>query len=72
MKADVSINLPERLASELNEVVKDTGRSKADIVREALDVYLWELRFKKSRKKLGIKAKALGIVTDEDVFKAVS
>lgn len=70
--AGVSITLPEKMASELNEIVKDTGRPKADIVKEALDVYLWELRFKKIRKKLGAKAKALGIVTDEDVFKAVS
>lgn len=68
----VSTTLPEKMASELNEIVKDTGRPKSDILKEALDVYLWDLRFKKIRKKLGIKAKALGVVTDEDVFKAIS
>lgn len=70
--AGVSIILPEKMASDLNKIVKDTGRPKSDILKEALSVYLWDLRFKKIRKKLGTKAKALDIVTDEDVFKAVS
>ena len=41
-------------------------------MKEALNVYLWELRFKKVRKRLTAKAKLMGMVTDEDVFKAVS
>ena len=72
MKSVVSVNLPEKMSSELNKVAKDTGLSKAEIIKEALNVYLWELRFKKSPKRLTAKARLLGIVTDEDVFKAVS
>ena len=59
------------MSSELNKVAKDTGLSKAEIIKEALNVYLWELRFKKAQ-KTNCKARLLGIVTDEDVFKAVS
>ena len=72
MKSVVSVNLPEKMSSELNKVAKDTGLSKAEIIKEALNVYLWELRFKKAQKRLTAKARLLGIVTDEDVFKAVS
>lgn len=72
MKSVVSVNLPEKMSSELNKVAKDTGLSKAEIMKEALNVYLWELRFKKAKRRLTAKAKLMGIVTDEDVFKAVS
>ncbi len=72
MKSVLSVNLPGKMSSELNKVAKDTGMSKAEIMKEALNVYLWELRFKKVKKRLTAKAKLMGIVTDEDVFKAVS
>lgn len=72
MRAVISISLPEKMASELDKAVKETGRAKSEIVKEALRLYLWEERFKKIRKTLSAKAKKAGIVTDEDVFKIVS
>jgi len=72
MKSVVSVNLPGKMSSDLNKAAKDTGMSKAEIMKEALNVYLWELRFKKVKKRLTAKAKLMGMVTDEDVFKAVS
>jgi ribosomal 50S subunit-recycling heat shock protein len=48
------------------------GRNKSDIVRESISQFLWEARFNKSRKALAGKAKKQGIVTEEDMFKAVS
>jgi metal-responsive CopG/Arc/MetJ family transcriptional regulator len=72
VRAVISISLPEKMASELDEAVKGTGRAKSEIVKEALRLYLWEERFKKIKKNLGAKAKKAGVVTDEDVFKIVS
>lgn len=72
MKSVVSVNLPGKMSSDLNKAAKDTGMSKAEIMKEALNVYLWELRLKKVKKRLTAKAKLMGMVTDEDVFKAVS
>ena len=49
-----------------------SGRAKSEIVKEALRRYLWEERFDALRLRLGKKARTRGLVTDEDVFKAVS
>lgn len=49
-----------------------TGRNKSDIVKESLSMFLWEMKLKAVHKKLGPKAKKLGIVSEEDVFKTIS
>jgi metal-responsive CopG/Arc/MetJ family transcriptional regulator len=72
MRAVISISVPEKMASELDKAAKTTGRTKSDIIKEALQQYLWEDRFKKAKKGLTARAKKAGIVTDEDVFKIVS
>lgn len=72
MRAVISVSFPERMASELDKAVKQTGRSKSEIIQAALRAYLWEERFKKARMAISKKAKSKGLVTDEDVFKAVS
>ena len=72
MRSVLSISLSEKIASELNEYARQTGRNKSDVMKEALTNYLWEERFKKIKKGLTKKAKRSGIVTEEDVFKAVS
>lgn len=72
MRTVLSVSLPEKVASELDEYSQQTGRNKSDVMKEALTNYLWEERFKKTKKSLSRKAKRAGIVTEEDVFKAVS
>jgi predicted transcriptional regulator len=68
----MSISLPKKISSELDEFAHATGRTKSDIVKESISAFLWESKFKGARKKLGARAKKLGLVTDDDVFKAVS
>jgi predicted transcriptional regulator len=72
MRTVLSISLPEKIVLELNEFARGMGRNKSDIVRESISQFLWEARFNKSRKALAGKAKKQGIVTEEDMFKAVS
>jgi metal-responsive CopG/Arc/MetJ family transcriptional regulator len=72
MRTVLSVSLPEKLSDELDRLAKNTGRNKSDIVKESLSLFLWEMRLKAVQKKLGPKAKKLGIVSEEDVFKAVS
>jgi metal-responsive CopG/Arc/MetJ family transcriptional regulator len=72
MRSVLSVSLPEKLASDLDDYAKKTGRNKSDIVKESVSLYLWEARFRKIRKHLSIKAKKVGIVTEEDVFKTIS
>jgi predicted DNA-binding protein len=72
MRSVLSISLPEKTSSELEKYAKSTGRSKSDIVKESINLYLWEAQFRKMQRRLSAKAKKRGIVSDEDVFKAVS
>lgn len=72
MRTVLSLSLPENVSSELDAYAKSTGRNKSDIVRESVSQYLWEAKYKNLRKSLGAKAKKAGLVTDDDVFTAVS
>jgi predicted DNA-binding protein len=72
MRSVLSISLPEKTSSELEKFAKSTGRSKSDIVKESINLYLWEAQFRKMQRRLSAKAKKRGIVSEEDVFKAVS
>ena len=72
MRTVLSVSLPEKMAEELDKLAKITGRNKSDIVKESLGLFLWEIKLKAVQKTLGPKAKKLGIVSEEDVFKAIS
>ena len=72
MRSVLSVSLSEKLASDLEDYARKTGRNKSDIVKESVSLYLWESRFQKIRKQLSVKAKKVGIVTEEDVYKAIS
>lgn len=72
MRSVLSISLPEKTSSELEKFAKSTGRSKSDIVKESINLYLWEAQFRKMQRRLSTKAKRRGIVSEDDVFKAVS
>ncbi|MDI6762712.1 MAG: ribbon-helix-helix protein, CopG family [Thermodesulfobacteriota bacterium] len=72
MRSVLSISLPEKVASDLEDYAKKTGRTKSDIVKESISLYLWEARFRKIRIQLTVNAKKAGIVSEDDLFKAVS
>jgi predicted transcriptional regulator len=72
MRTVLSVSLPDQMAAELDAMAKATGRNKSDIVKESLAMFLWEARFKEVKSRLIGKAKAAGVVTEEDVFKVVS
>ena len=50
----------------------DSGRSRSEVVREALRRQLQLLRFERIRERLLPFAEARGYLTDEDVFDEVS
>jgi len=72
MRTVLSVSLSDKMAAELDHLAKVTGRNKSDIVKESLSIFLWETKFKQVKRRLAKKAKAAGVVTEEDVFKEVS
>ena len=72
MRSTITISVPERLRTELDQLSQAEGVSRSDIVRQSIRDYLFVRRFRSLRKSMVAKASARGVFTDEDVFRAVS
>ncbi|NBT12085.1 MAG: ribbon-helix-helix protein, CopG family [Planctomycetia bacterium] len=68
----LTIRLPEDLRSELDKLSRDENKAVSDIVRESLRRYVAVERFRAIRRKILPFAEAQGLLTDDDVFKALS
>ncbi|MBP1775841.1 MAG: ribbon-helix-helix protein [candidate division NC10 bacterium] len=72
MRTIVSVSLPPDLAAELNRLARKTGRTKSDILKESFSAYLWETQFRALQRYYLPRAKKAGLLTEEDVLRAVS
>lgn len=70
--ATVTIRLDAKLQRDLDRLSRQLGRSRSDLVRDAVRRQIALLRFDQIRRTLLPLAEARGILTDEDVFKIVS
>jgi predicted transcriptional regulator len=68
----LTIRLPDDLRSELDKISRDENKAVSDIVRESLRRYVAVERFRAIRRKVLPFAEAQGLLTDDDVFKALS
>jgi predicted transcriptional regulator len=72
MKEAITIRLDKDLERRLSEVVRRTGRTRSEVVREALRRQLDVMAFEEARRRLMPYAEAAGFLTDEDVFREIS
>lgn len=68
----VTIRLDRELARRLARVSKRLGRSRSDVVRDAIRRQLALLQFEEVRRRVAPFAEAAGYLTDEDVLRDVS
>jgi predicted transcriptional regulator len=68
----LTIRLDAKLEKALSSLARSTGRTKSEIAREALRRQVAVARFRQLRKRTLPFAEGQGLLTDEDVFKAVS
>jgi len=68
----LTIRLDPKLEKALARIARSTGRTKSEIAREALERQLAVARFRELRRRTLPFAEAQGLLTDEDVFSAVS
>lgn len=69
--ATITLRVPPELDRALTRQSTAAGVSKSDLAREALRRYLAVADFQRLRARLVPRAQALGINTDEDVFRAL-
>lgn len=67
----LTIRLDEKLERALERLARTTGRSKSELAREALKRQIAVARFRELRRRTLPFAEAQGLLTDEDVFKAL-
>jgi predicted transcriptional regulator len=70
--ASLTIRIDEKLEKALERLARTTGRSKSDIARDALERQVAIERFRELRRRTLPLAEAKGLLTDEDIFKAIS
>lgn len=68
----LTIRLDPELARQLTRLARRTGRSRSEVVREALRRQLALAQFEDLRRRIMPFAEARGYLTDEDVFGDVS
>lgn len=72
MKDALTIRLDRDLQRRLDRICRQSGRSRSEIVRDALRRQLALLQFEQLRRQIMPFAEARGYLTDEDVFRDVS
>ena len=72
MRNALTIRLDSDLEKLLDRLCKQTGRTRSDLVRDALRRQLSVLRFESLRRKSLPFAEARGYLTDEDIVRDVS
>lgn len=72
MRQILTISLPKGLNAEIAKVIREEGFSRSDLVREALNDYIYFRKLKRLRDRMIVQARARGIYTENDVFRLVS
>jgi predicted transcriptional regulator len=72
MKAAITIRLDRDLEKLLGRLCRQTGRTRSDLVRDALRRQLSLLRFQQLRRKTMPFAEARGYLTDTDIARDIS
>ena len=68
----LTIRLDPALDRQVAQIAKRTGRSRSEVIRDAVRRQLALARFQDLRRRIMPLAEARGYLTDEDVFRDVS
>lgn len=68
----LTIRIPDQLRGDLKRLSKEEHKAVSDIVRDSLRRHVAIQKFRRVRRKLLPFAEAQGLVTDEDVFRALT
>ncbi|NNE36285.1 MAG: CopG family transcriptional regulator [Rhodothermales bacterium] len=72
MSSPITFRLDRDLERQLDDVCRDSGRSRSEIIRDALRRHLSLTKFEQLRSRVMPFAEARGYLTDDDVFDDLS
>jgi len=67
----MSLSLPREMAEEIERRAKKQGKMKSEYLREAIRQYLEREKWRELQKKFSLRARSLGINTEEDIEKII-
>ncbi len=67
----ISVTIPKELAEKMDKLQKEKLKNYSAIVTEALSGYLVREEYENQVKKMSESAKKTGIVSEEDIYRAV-
>jgi metal-responsive CopG/Arc/MetJ family transcriptional regulator len=70
MRDTITVSLPSEVRTEVDSFAEQHGLARSDVVRDALQEYLFFRRSRALRERM--MAEAQGLFTDEDVFERIS
>ena len=68
MEGTITITLPTKVKSALDNVIQEEGVSPNELISTAIEEYLFFRQLRLLRERMIVKAQAQGIYTDQDVF----
>ena len=72
MRQVITVSLQPELSKKLEKSVKTLKTTRSDIIKRALDQYLYQQETNRLRAKLRPFAEKAGFFSEEDVFRAIS
>jgi metal-responsive CopG/Arc/MetJ family transcriptional regulator len=72
MSDTITVKLSKKIQKELDVVTRTEKVTRSEFIKEALTRYIAVKRFHQLKKQVLPFAEAEGLLTDEDIFKAIS
>lgn len=72
MQESITLTLPPDIKVAMEDITRREGISAGDLIREAVQQYLFLRQFRLLRERMLAQAEAQGLYTDQDVFDRVS
>ena len=66
-----TVSLPPNLLREAERAAREEDRTKSELVREALRMYIEERRWRKLQRETAARARVLGLRSEEDVARLI-
>lgn len=72
MRDTITVSLPAEMRTQVDAFAEQHGMARSDVVRDALQEYLFLRRSRELRARMMAEAQAQGLFTDEEVFERIS
>jgi predicted transcriptional regulator len=72
MSKALTVTLPESVSQALDDFARREGLAADTVVEQAITEHIFLKQLRSLRERMQAKARALGVVTDDDVFDQVS